>query len=95
MGAGKHQLVSGVGHLRGGYFLPVGGFFSGVSLGKRQGVCPLYPALCVVFVLVFVRMACFFSNMADEMLVLIAVFSTLGGNVLGWMYRRAVPKKET
>ena len=33
------------------------------------------------------------ANMADEMLVLIAVFSTLGGNVLGWMYRRAVPKK--
>ena len=38
-------------------FLPVGGFFSGATLGRRQGVCPLYPILCgllylpVVFIL--------------------------------------------
>ena len=75
-------------------FLPVGGFFSGVSLGKRQGVCPLYPVLCGALILAFIFLARWFSNMADEMLVLIAVCSTLGGNVLGWLYRRAVPRKE-
>lgn len=31
MGAGKHQLVSGVGHLRGGDFLPVGGLHKCIS----------------------------------------------------------------
>ena len=28
--------------------LPVGGFFSGLSLGKRQGFCPLYPPFCAL-----------------------------------------------
>lgn len=28
--------------------LPVGGFFSGLSLGKRQGLCPLYPPFCAL-----------------------------------------------
>lgn len=32
-------------------FLPVGGFFSGLSLGRRQGFCPLYPLACPLFYL--------------------------------------------
>lgn len=31
--------------------LPVGGFFSGLSLGKRRGGCPLYPVACGIFYL--------------------------------------------
>lgn len=70
--------------------LPVAGFSSGLSLGKRQGVCPLYPAaefLCylpMVFLL--------FNSSALFHCFMVAV-PALAGNVLGWMYRRAVPKK--
>ncbi len=32
--------------------LPVGGFVSGMSLGKRKGFCPLYPAACGVLSLI-------------------------------------------
>ena len=31
--------------------LPVGGFFSALSLGRRQGFCPLYPIGCALFYL--------------------------------------------
>ena len=69
--------------------LPVGGFFAGVSLGKRQGVCPLYPAaafLCYLPMLSAVSSAALFHCF------MVAV-PALAGNVLGWMYRRAIPKK--
>lgn len=68
--------------------LPAGGFFAGVSLGKRQGVCPLYPLACFVCYLPMLPLVwtaalshCF-----------LAAVPALAGNVLGWMYRRAVPK---
>ena len=31
--------------------VPVGGFMGGLSLGKRHGICPLYPAACGLLVL--------------------------------------------
>ena len=31
--------------------LPAGGFCSGLSLGRRQGFCPLYPVACGVLAL--------------------------------------------
>ena len=31
--------------------LPVGCFFSALSLGRRKGVCPLYPAACALLTL--------------------------------------------
>lgn len=31
--------------------VPVGGFMGGLSLGRRHGVCPLYPASCVLLAL--------------------------------------------
>lgn len=31
--------------------VPVGGFMGGLSLGKRHGFCPLYPAVCGLLVL--------------------------------------------
>lgn len=69
--------------------LPVGGFFAGVSLGKRQGVCPLYPIACFVC---FLPMLYLLSTAYLFHGFLVAV-PALAGNVLGWMYRRAVPKK--
>ena len=71
--------------------LPVVGFLSGVSLGKRQGVCPLYPVACFVCYLPSVYLL--FNGSALFHCFLIAV-PALAGNVLGWLYRRAVPKRK-
>ena len=70
--------------------LPAAGFCSGVSLGKRQGVCPLYPLTCFVCYLPMVWLL--FNGSALFHCFMIAV-PALMGNVLGWLYRRAVPKR--
>ena len=70
--------------------LPAAGFSSGLSLGKRQGVCPLYPAACFVCYLPMVFLL--FNYTALFHCFMVAV-PALAGNVIGWMYRRAVPKK--
>ena len=72
-------------------FLPVGGFFSGVSLGKRRGVCPLYPLACFVCYLPVPSLV----STAELFHCFLVAAPALGGNVLGWMYRRAVPKETT
>ena len=69
--------------------LPVGGFFTGVSLGKRQGVCPMYPLACFVCYLPMLSLV----STAALFHCFLAAVPALAGNVLGWMYRRAVPKK--
>lgn len=66
--------------------LPVGGFFAGVSLGKRQGVCPLYPTACFLCCLPSLLLT------GELLHCFLAAVPALAGNVLGWMYRRAVPK---
>lgn len=71
--------------------LPVAGFSSGLSLGKRRGVCPLYPVACFVCYLPMVFLL--FNYTALFHCFMVAV-PALAGNVLGWMYRRAVPKKK-
>ena len=63
--------------------LPVGAFCSALSLGRRRGVCPLYPAACVVGVLVFIPLARLCSNMYDWPLVPIALVCSLAGNLAG------------
>ncbi len=63
--------------------LPVGGFLSGLSLGRRYGFCPLYPASCVLFTLAFLLTAKLYTNMADGALVPIALISVLAGNLAG------------
>jgi len=67
--------------------LPIGGFCSAVSLGKRQGFCPLYPLSCVLFILIFILLARLFSNVADGSLIWIALLSTLLGSALGAKHR--------
>lgn len=69
--------------------LPAGGFFAGVSLGKRQGVCPLYPLACFVCYLPMLPL----MWTAELFHCFLAAVPALAGNVLGWMYRRAVPRK--
>jgi len=70
--------------------LPVVGFMSGVSLGKRQGVCWLYPLACFLCYLPMVWLL--FNGTALFHCFMIAI-PALAGNVMGWLYRRAVPKK--
>lgn len=72
--------------------LPIIGFTSGISLGKRQGVCLLYPVACFLCYLPMVFIL--FNSSAMFHCFMIAVPALLG-NVIGWMYRRAVPKGGT
>lgn len=71
--------------------LPVGGFFSGLSLGRRQGFCPLYPAACGLFYLPVVFWLYNRSALYHCAVVLCAVIL---GNALGALLGRA-PKKPT
>ncbi len=63
--------------------LPVGGFMSGLSLGRRHGFCPLYPVACLLFTLAFILTARLYTNMADGALIPIALISVLAGNLAG------------
>lgn len=88
LGAGDFPLFTGL--LYPYLLLPLIGVISGLSLGKRQGVCPLYPAACFLAYLPMVFLL--FNGSALFHCFLVAV-PALVGNVLGWLYRRAVPKK--
>lgn len=74
--------------LYGWLLLPVGGFMSGLSLGRRHGLCPIYPAACVVFILIFIPLARLFTNISDVELIPIALLSTLAGNLAGAARRK-------
>ena len=70
--------------------LPAAGFCAGLSLGKRQGVCILYPAACFVCYLPMVYLVYNYTALFHCFMVAVPA---LAGNILGWAYRRAVPKK--
>ena len=70
--------------------LPVAGFCSGLSLGKRQGVCPLYPVACFVCYLPMVYLVYNYTALFHCFMIAVPA---LAGNMLGWLYRRAVPKE--
>ena len=67
--------------------LPVGGFFSGLFLGRRQGFCPLYPVSCALLTLCFVLLARLVSNVADGAMIPIVLCSVLLGNAVGALFR--------
>ena len=69
--------------------LPIMGFISGLSLGKRQGVCLLYPLACFVCYLPLVFIL--FNSSAMFHCFMVSVPALLG-NITGWLYRRAVSK---
>ena len=68
--------------------LPVGSFFSGLSLGKRQGFCPLYPVACAGFLFCFALLARLVSNVADTDMLPIAFLAALAGGLTGAALRR-------
>lgn len=63
--------------------LPIGGFCSAYSLGKRQGFCPLYPLACAGFTLLFLLSARLYTHMDDGGMVPIALMAALLGNLAG------------
>ena len=65
--------------------LPTGGFFSGLSLGKRQGLCPLYPVLAFVLYLPMVFLL--FNSSAMFHCFVVAGFA-LAGNIFGALLQR-------
>lgn len=69
--------------LYGWLLLPVGGFMSGLSLGRRHGFCPIYPAACVMFILIFIPLARLCSHISDGELIPIALVCALAGNLAG------------
>ena len=68
--------------------LPVGAFCSALSLGKRQGFCPLYPVACAGFLFCFALLARLVSNVADADMLPIAFLAALVGNLAGAALRR-------
>lgn len=65
--------------------LPVGGLCSGVSLGRRQGFCPLYPVLAF---LLYLPMVFLLFNSSAMFHCFIAAGSALVGNGLGALLHR-------
>ena len=66
--------------------LPVGGFFSGATLGRRQGVCPLYPILCG---LLYLPMVFILYNRTALFHCVIVFGAALLGDLAGAARRRA------
>ena len=68
--------------------LPAGGFCAGLSLGKRQGLCPLFPAACFVCYLPVL----FLVSTAELFHCFMAAVPALAGCLAGGLYRRAAEK---
>lgn len=66
--------------------LPVGSFCSGLSLGKRQGFCPLYPAACG---LLYLPAVYFLYNSSALFHCGIVFCAALAGNGTGAAYAAA------
>lgn len=60
--------------------LPVGGFASGLSLGRRHGLCPLYPIVCGLFYLPTVFLL---TNSSALFHCAIVLAAALAGNLAG------------
>ena len=68
--------------------VPVGGFMGGLSLGKRHGACPLYPAVCTLLTFAATLLLHNSSPWLNGGIVLVAA---LAGNLAGaarWKIKR-------
>lgn len=68
--------------------LPIVGFCSGMSLGKRWGMCWLYPVACFLFHLPMVFLLANSSAMFHCYMISVPA---LVGMILGWIIRQKVP----
>lgn len=71
--------------------LPIGGFFSGLSLGRRHGVCLLYPIACG---LMYASVLFWLLNSSALYHCGIAFFSPLLGNLAGAACTRSRRKQK-
>lgn len=71
--------------------LPVGGFMSGLSLGRRHGLCPLYPIACGLFFLPTVFLLMNYTALPH---CLMAAVPALVGNLAG-AARHRMKRKDT
>ena len=69
--------------------LPLGSLFSGISLGKRQGFCPLYPVLAFAL---YLPMVFLLYNVTAMFHCYVAAGASLLGNLLGSLLRRGRKK---
>ena len=60
--------------------LPVGCFFSALSLGRRKGMCPLYPAACALLTLAAVFLV---YNSTAWPYCIVALACSLAGSLIG------------
>ena len=65
--------------------LPLVGFCSGLSLGKRQGLCLLYPLACF---LCYLPMVFLLFNSTALFHCWMVALPALAGNAVGWLIRR-------
>lgn len=65
--------------------LPAAGLCSGISLGKRQGFCPLYPVLAFLLCLPMVFLL---FNSSAMFHCYVAAGAALAGNLIGTLWRR-------
>ena len=63
--------------------LPIGSFSAGVSLGRRQGLCPLYPLACALFCLLFGLLSRLWCSINFSSLPWEALLFALAGDLLG------------
>lgn len=69
--------------------VPIVGFMSGLSLGRRHGFCPLYPIACGAVAAVFIAAAWLvYSFRLGGGRILLAVLPALAGNLAGAARRR-------
>lgn len=72
-------------------FLPVGCFFSALSLWKRKGFCPLYPVGCALCTLAAVFLL---YNVSALFFCAVAFAAALAGGLLGLLLRRRARERE-
>ena len=65
--------------------LPVGCFFSALSLGRRKGMCPLYPAACALLTLAAVFLV---YNSTAWPYCIVALACSLAGSLIGAALRK-------
>ena len=75
-----HDVPVLVGLLLPYLLLPVGGFMSGLSLGRRHGFCPLYPVACGLF---YVPIVFLLMNSSALFHCLMVAVPALAGNLAG------------
>ncbi len=71
--------------------LPVGGFMSGLSLGRRHGFCPLYPLACALF---YMPVVFLLMNSSALFHCAIVLFAALAGNLTGAARHRMKQKRK-